>query len=335
MNATESHSAGIGSPPSMPIHRAPMDSTMQGYDELCNGAAWLDVSGRGKIRVTGPDRARLLHAMTTNHIQQLTPGAGCYAFFLTAQGRVLADVNVLCRPDSFLLDTEPETLQKLLEHLDKFIIADDVGLDDLTPALATIALEGPASPEILSAAGAPAPEASYGANAEWGSAMVARLSVTGGPGFFIIVPAEKKDEVTRKFELVGAIAASEDAFRVVRLEHGKPRYGEDISERYLVQETNQMNALHSHKGCYLGQEIVERVRSRGLIHRVLKSLEIEGLTAPARGTKLQASGAPAAEVTSAAYSPALGKVFALAYVRSEHAEAGTELAGGELRARVV
>ena len=96
-----------------------------------------------------------------------------------------------------------------------------------------------------------------------------------------------------------------------------------------------MHALHSRKGCYLGQEIVERVRSRGLIHRVLKSLEIEGLTAPARGTKLQASGAPAAEVTSVAYSPALGKVVALAYVRSEHAEAGTELAGGDLRARVV
>jgi aminomethyltransferase len=113
---------------------------MQGYNELRGGAAWLDVSGRGKIRVAGEDRARLLHAMTTNHIQQLTPGTGCYAFFLTAQGRILADVNVLCRQDSFLLDTEPETLQKLVEHLDKFIIADDVTLEDLTPALATIAV---------------------------------------------------------------------------------------------------------------------------------------------------------------------------------------------------
>ena len=92
---------------------------MQGYNELRGGAAWLDVSGRGKIRVADEDRARLLHAMTTNHIQQLTPGTGCYAFFLTAQGRILTDVNVLCRQDSFLLDTEPETLRKLLEHLDK------------------------------------------------------------------------------------------------------------------------------------------------------------------------------------------------------------------------
>jgi len=129
---------------------------MQGYYELRGGAAWLDVSRRGKIRVAGEDRARLLHAMTTNHIQQLTPGTGCYAFFLTAQGRILANANVLCRHDSFLLDIEPETLQKLLEHLDKFIIADDVTLEDVTPTLSTIAVEGPKSPDVLAAAGAPA-----------------------------------------------------------------------------------------------------------------------------------------------------------------------------------
>jgi len=128
---------------------------MQGYKELRGGAAWLDVSGRGKIRVAGEDRARLLHAMTTNHIQQLTPGTGCYAFFLTAQGRILADVNVLCRQDSFLLDAEPETPHKLLEHLDKFIIADDVTLEDLTPALATIAVEGRNHPTSLLRQGLP------------------------------------------------------------------------------------------------------------------------------------------------------------------------------------
>src|ERR1035441_4371789 len=144
---------------------------MQGYNELREGAAWLDVSGRGKIRVAGEDRARLLHAMTTNHIQQLTPGTGCYAFFLTAQGRILADVNVLCRQDSFLLDTEPETLQRLVEHLDKFIIADDVTLEDLTPALATITVEGPKSPDVLTAARAPALGVCSGNNLEWGSAL--------------------------------------------------------------------------------------------------------------------------------------------------------------------
>src|SRR5579864_3455258 len=97
-------------------------TTMIGYDALRTRAAWLDLSGRGKIRMTGEDRARLLHAMTTNHIQQLTPGTGCYAYFLSAQGRILSDVNVLCREDHLLLDTEPETGAKVYEHLDKFII---------------------------------------------------------------------------------------------------------------------------------------------------------------------------------------------------------------------
>jgi tRNA-modifying protein YgfZ len=316
------------------FHGEPYTRTMQGYDELRGGAAWLDVSSRGKIRVAGDDRARLLHAMTTNHIQQLIPGTGCYAFFLTAQGRILADANVLCRHDSFLLDTEPETLQKLLEHLDKFIIADDVTLEDVTPKLATIAVEGPKSPDVLAAAGAPALETCYGANAEWGSALVARLNVTGSLGFFIIVPVAEKDGILRTVDAAGAVPADEEAFRVVRLEHGKPRYGEDISERYLAQEANQADALHFHKGCYLGQEIVERLRSRGLIQRVLKPLEIDGQRPPEPRTKLQIGGAPAAEISSAAYSPALGKVAALGYVRVEYAQPGTEMAAGELRARV-
>jgi aminomethyltransferase len=163
---------------------------------------------------------------------------------------------------------------------------------------------------------------------------MARLNVTGSLGFFIIVPAAEKDEILRTLDAAGAVPADEEAFRVVRLEHGKARYGEDISERYLAQEANQADALHFHKGCYLGQEIVERRRSRGLIQRVLKPLEVDGQMPPEPRTKLQISGAPAAEITSAAYSPALGKVVALGYVRIEHAEPVTEMTVGELRARV-
>ncbi|MEO8049805.1 MAG: glycine cleavage T C-terminal barrel domain-containing protein [Acidobacteriota bacterium] len=307
---------------------------MQGYNELRDAAAWLDVSGRGKIRVRGEDRARLLHAMSTNHIQQLTPGTGCYAFFLTAQGRILADVNVLCRQDSFLLDTEPETVQKLLEHLERFIIADDVTVEDFTSALATFAIEGPKSAEVLTAAGVPVPGICYGANLDWNAALVARLNATGSTGFFVIVPTAEKDVFLSKIHAAGAVAADKEAFNIVRLEHGKPRYGEDISDRYLAQEANQGQALHYHKGCYLGQEVVERLRSRGLISRVLKALEIEGQSPPEPRTKLKLGGAPAGEITSAAYSPALGKVVALGYVRTDYAEPGTEMTAGDLRARV-
>jgi len=283
---------------------------MTGYEALRKRAAWLDLSARGKIKLTGEDRARLLHAMTTNHIQQLTPGSGCYAFFLNDKGRVLADANILCRPDYFLLDVEPETREPLYQHLDRFIIADDVTLEDATDSTATIAVEGPEAASVLERAGAPVPEAHY-ASVEWDSALVARLNATGSAGFFIFAPAGEKQALISRLEAAGAVCADAEAARVVRLEHGKPRYGEDISERFLAQEANQPQALHFSKGCYLGQEIVERVRSRGQIHRVLKPLTLEINEPPEPGTKLDTG----AEVTSAAYSPALGKVVALAYVR--------------------
>lgn len=284
---------------------------MTGYDALRNRAAWLDLSARGKLKLTGEDRARLLHAMTTNHIQQLTPGTGCYAFFLNDKGRILADANVLCRPDHFLLDVEPEVRESLFQHLDRFIIADDVTLEDITDATATIAVEGPKAADVMRRAGAPVPEADD-ASEEWDQCLVARLNSTGSAGFFIFAPIAGKAALISRLETSGAESAEAEAARIVRLEHGKPRYGEDISERFLAQEANQPLALHFNKGCYLGQEIVERVRSRGQIHRVLKPLVLETKEPPAPGTKLE----DASEITSAAYSPALGKVVALAYVRT-------------------
>ena len=303
---------------------------MTGYRELRESAAWLDLAGRGKIRMTGEDRARLLHAMTTNHVQQLQPWQGCYAFFLTAQGRTLGDVSILCRDEDFLLDTEPETRAKLCEHLDKFIIADDVTLEDLTDTLPTVAVEGPAAEEALRKAGAPVPDAAY-AGAPWGSSVVMRVSYTGGPGLFVFTP--ERDIVIGALERAGAVAADLEAANVVRLEHGKPRYGDDISERFLAQETNQMHALHFNKGCYLGQEIVERVRSRAQIHRRLLPVHLDTDQPPARGTKLQSGGKDAAEITSAAFSPALGKTVALAYVRIDY-KPGDVLSLGDISATV-
>jgi tRNA-modifying protein YgfZ len=284
---------------------------MTGYDALRTRAAWIDLSARGKIKLTGEDRARLLHAMTTNHIQQLTPGSGCYAFFLNDKGRVLADANVLCRPDYFLLDVERETREPLYQHLDRFIIADDVTLEDTTDATVTIALEGPQAADVMQRAGGPIPEVDY-SSLDWGEWLVARLNSTGSPGFFIFVPASEKEALIARLEAAGAEPADAEAARVVRLEHGKPRFSEDISERFLAQEANQPHALHFSKGCYLGQEIVERVRSRGQIHRVLKPLILDMKEPPAPGSKLDDG---TTEITSAAHSPALDKVVALAYVR--------------------
>lgn len=274
----------------------------EGYQALRAHAAWLDLSSHGKIFATGSDRARLLHAISTNHIQQLTPGSGCYAFFLSAQGRIQADAFILCLEDRFLLDTEPEAREKLYRHLDKYIIADDVTLEDVSDSLAAIGLEGPKAAAILSAAGAPAPETDY-SHEPWGAAFVARISSTGAPGLRIFLPAGRKTEMIGKLESAGAVAASAEDARVVRLEHGKPRYGEDIFDTTLPQETQQMHAMHFNKGCYLGQEIVERVRSRGHVNRLLQPVQFNS------------DQTPPGELTSSAYSPALGRMVGLAYVR--------------------
>jgi aminomethyltransferase len=301
--------------------------TLAGYDVL-RSAAWLDLSSRGKIIVTGEDRARLLHAMTTNQIQQLQPGEGCYAFFLNAQGRILADANVFCRQDDFLLDVEPETRATLLEHLDKFIIADDVTLDDATSRIATLDLEGPEALALAARVGVTVPEKppeKPWAHAAWNEIMVARVSFTGAPGLRFFIPTEQKPRVMDLLEKAGAHEASLDAARVVRLEHFKPRFGEDIFTTTLSQETQQMHAVNFNKGCYIGQEIVERVRSRGLVHRLLAGVEIDATEVPAPDTRLLQGEESIGKMTSAAFSPALGKVVGLAYLRRELAERGTAL----------
>jgi tRNA-modifying protein YgfZ len=305
-----------------------------GYQALREGAAWIDLSGRGKIRVTGEDRARLLHAMTTQEVQSLKPCTGGYAFFLNAQGRILGDVNMFCREDSFLLDTEPETRQKLFDHIEHYIIADDVTLEDLTGHMATLAIEGPRAATVLEGLGAPVPQAEF-ATRTWAKMMVARVSSSGAGGFFIFVPSAHKAELVAALDAAGVAEATREEARTVRIEHGRPRYGEEISERYLVQETAQLNAVSFSKGCYLGQEIVERVRSRAQIHRVLRRLEIDGLEPPPAGTKLKSGEADAGEVASAAFSPAAGKVAALAYVRTTFAEPGMELRLGDARVLVI
>jgi len=305
-----------------------------GYTALRENAAWMDLSTRGKIRATGEDRARLLHAMTTNQVETLKPGEGCYAFFLSAQGRILADVNLLCFEDHFLLDTEPETRTKVYEHLDRYIIADDVALEDQTSRVATLAVEGPAAGAALAKLGAPQPLAPC-SSAPWSYGTVARLDITGRGGFFLMIPVEEKQAVAALLAKAGVPAATAEDARIVRIENGRPRYGEEITERYLVQETDQLRAVHFSKGCYLGQEIVERVRSRAQIHRVLRRLEIDTSELLAPGTKLKSGEADAAEIASAVFSPALGKTVALAYVRTQFAEPGTRLVLGQTSAHVI
>lgn len=291
---------------------------MTGYEALRGSAAWIDLSARGKLGVKGEDRARLLHAMSTNHVQQLKPGDGLYAFFLTAQGRILADANLYNLGESLFLDTEPETAAKLRDHLDKYIIADDAEIQDETENWAEIGLEGPQSLTSAAALGISVPAKKYSVT-HWGDGFAARVASTGPEGIRIFLPPSEKEDLARRLEQLAIPNATAEEAKIVRLENAIPRYGEDISERYLVQETQAMHAVHTNKGCYLGQEIVERVRSRAQVHRVLMPVRIRSSNIVPPGTKLTAGGKDVAEVTSAAYSPALGEVVGLAYVRTEAA----------------
>jgi aminomethyltransferase len=283
-----------------------------GYQALREGAAWLDLSAR--LRATGEDRARWLHAMLSNHVLQLQPGQGCYAFLLNPQGRILADLNLLCGDGSFLLDTEPETRRSCLEHLERHIVADDVTLEDVTEQTMALGLEGPLAAGTLRALGAPVPDAGY-SHAGWPVGVVARLSATGAPGFALFAPRGERAGLVARLESAGAVAASPEAARIVRIEHGRPRYGEDFTLRHLPQETQLLHALHFNKGCYLGQEIVERIRSRGGVHRFLVPLSINAKEPPPPGTRIIAAGKEVGELASAAYSPAEGQVLALGYLR--------------------
>lgn len=251
------------------------------YEALRHRAAWLDLTGRGLIRVTGDDAARLLHAMCTNNVQAMQPGDALYAFFLNAQGRILADAWILRRDDHYLLDTEPATRHSLLEHLDKFIIADDVTLEDVSDAFRVVSIETPGGRDF-SAVGFADAHRHY------------------------LAPGEPPPTDLPR-------ASTADA-EIVRLENGLPRYGADISEKVLVQETLRMHAVSFSKGCYLGQEIVERVRARGAVHKHLTSLLVESDRPPAEGTEILSDGAKAGWITSAVFSPAWGKVVALGYL---------------------
>ena len=299
----------------------------QGYEALRRGAGWLDLSTRGRIAARGRDRARLLHNLTSNEVKKLQPGQGCYAFLLSPQGRIQADLTLFCFAEHFLIDTEPELREKVQQHIRRYIIADQVELQDVQEATGALALEGPDAAAVLARIGAPAPAPEY-AHQAWGDATVAAVSLTGQPGFRIYGDASRMGAIAEQVAGAGARPLTAEDARVVRIENGRPRYGEDIRDTSLPQETQQMHAISFTKGCYLGQEIVERIRAKGHVNKKLVKLRAAEGEPLAPGSKVTANGAEAGEVTSSAGSAAL------AYVRTSFAEPGTELEAGGIRAVV-
>ncbi len=275
---------------------------MLGYSELRSDAAWRDLSGRGRILAHGEDNARLLHAMSSNHVNGLEDGQGCYAFFLNAVGRIQSDATIMKCGVDFLIDTEASAHEKLFAHLDQFIIADDVTLEDLAASHFEIGIEGPQAAAVAAGLGVAVPEAQNGI-AEFEGGYVARLNETGVDGVRLILPVGARAEWLAR--LSGVVEADQQAWETVRHENGKPRFGVEILEKHLIQETRLMHGVHFTKGCYLGQEIVERVRARGAVHKGLAAVTVvAGAKIPAQDAELCGGGVRAGHLLSVVHSPA-------------------------------
>ena len=312
------------------------------YRALKEAAGLLDLSHRGRLSVSGEDAPRFLHGMVTNEVQDLPPGQGNYAFLLDVHGHILADLHVFrVHEERYLLDCDPDRAAVILGALDRHIISDVVDLEDRGPRTACLGVEGPCAREALSEAiGFDPPHMRLLEHMEVTDlgARLVRASLSGEEGYWVYSSPEQImllwDRIREVGSGFGVLPAGFGAVEVCRVEAGIPRYGSDITEKSLPQETGQMQALSFTKGCYIGQETVERIRSRGHVNRRLVGLLLDGAEPVLPGTPLLAGGETVGSITSSARSFHLQRIVALGYVRREHAETGTLLAAGEVPAEV-
>jgi len=306
------------------------------FQSLISGSGIYRVN-RGHIAVTGSDRVRWLNGMITNNVRDLAPGHGVYAFLLNPQGRIQADLYAFNRGNDLIIETGSAQVTKILEIFDHYIIMDDVQLENLTGRLAVIAIAGPASSQLLKALdfAQEVSELQFSVH-QWDGAdlTIVRGDNPNVPNFEIWAPSQCGSEIVKVLleaggELIGG--ETQESFRIFC---GIPKYGQDIRERDLPQETGQERALNFNKGCYVGQEIVERIRSRGALHRALAGFELAGMLSP--GTRIQFEGKDVAELTSVAVVPTKKgeSVVALGYLRKEFMAGDKSLAAGKVEVRI-
>jgi folate-binding protein YgfZ len=303
------------------------------FQSLLSGCGLYDLSWRAKIAVTGGDRVRWLNGMVSNNVRDLAPGHGVYAFMLNAQGRIQADLYAFQRGDSLLVDAEHAQRDKILQLFDRYIIADDVEIADITDKLTAVGLTGPEARAVLERAGIAVPELGLLQFAEVGWQQKAVTLLRSGEeareSWQVWVAPEHTGELQDALRRAGARPIGTTALNLFRISRGIPQFGVDIRERDLPQETGQTRALNFTKGCYLGQEIVERIRSRGAIHRQFTAFAVEG-TLPEPGAKIfpGEEEKDAGEITSSAILPLAegDRPVALGYLRRE--AAGKDLRAG-------
>jgi len=318
---------------------ASFGDTAAEFQALREGAAVFYMSWQAKLRIGGKDRTRWLNGMITNNIRDLAPGHGVYAFILTPQGHNQGDLVAYNRGEYLLATTDREQVEKVTTLLKRYIIMDKVELEDISDQLTSIGIAGPKANETLQAVGIDVSQMQPGQliHAAWREAeiSIARSTHPMMEGYEIWVAPENAEMFWNALTSSGARPVGSEALEAYRIARGVPRYGIDLRERDLPQETGQLHALNFNKGCFIGQEIVERIRARGNVHRAFLGFEVSG-EPPQPGTKIRAGEKDVGEITSSARVPLPEgeKTLALGYVRREAAPPGALVQVGEQNATV-
>jgi len=300
---------------------------------LAGGVAIVDLAYHDRCRVTGGDRGDFLQGMLTADVRGLSAGEGRHALVLSDQGRVVADVLALVGAGATMLDGVAVAVANAVAGLGRYVVADDVELETVGPAEHVTGLFGPGAAGALAGLGVEAPDAAYAHRTAGSGARaveIVRVPRPGAGGYLCRTrAADAPAWWSRCVGQGGATPAGHDAYELWRIESGVPRYGRDVTAETLALEVPFDDAIAFGKGCYLGQEVVERVTARGHVNRRLAALAIdEGAAPPPAGARLFAADRDVGWITSAAWSWPRSRALALGYVRREHLGAGIRLAVG-------
>jgi folate-binding protein YgfZ len=306
------------------------------YRAAHESVAVFDTNWHAVLSLAGPDRVRYLNAMVTNNIQSLPDGRGLFALLLNPQGHILAELEVYKQPEKLQTLSHALVRERTFSTLDKYIIMDNVDLEDLTENVGSIAIEGPRAAAIVQQASGIALEdipemAIQEAKVERIPCQLLRRSHFGRPGAEFLTRRDRLPSLWNKL-LAGVQARGGGpigmrTLNTLRLEAGVPWFPEDFNDSVIPHEAGLENShINFSKGCYTGQEIVERVRSRGHVNRQLVRLQLKITGAPpVTGTKLRAAGSEVGQVTSVAALPRDGLAIGMGYVRREHRVPGSVL----------
>ena len=296
------------------------------------GAGLIDLSSRrGRILVSGRDAAMFLNGLVTNDVKNLARGSWIPAVFANVQGRLIAAVRIIHRPDGFLIDTETVTRDKVVDLLSRFTLAGDFRVTDLTNEIGTLSLQGKKSAEILvSVLGAEATSLERGSvfqsTFNEKEITIIRATHTAEEGFDLFVESGALKQLEDALWNAGAEVLKDETFEVLRIEAGIPRFGVDMDEKTVVSETCLDDAISDTKGCYVGQEIIIRIKHRGHVAKKMTGVMLEIPWELEENAEIISDDhEEIGHITSLTLSPCLDRQIALAYLKYDHLEEGTRI----------